>query len=68
MQKPNSTQLNAAKIQKCELFPISPDYNCPELQKDHPGTMVQKVTLWERGWQSISSQKNQLQEGSKWAQ
>lgn len=45
MQKPNSTQLNAAKIQKCELFPISPDYNCPELQKDHPGTMVQKVTL-----------------------
>lgn len=45
MQKPNSTQLNAAKIQKCELLHISPDYNCPELQKEHPAIMVQKVTL-----------------------
>lgn len=45
MQKHKSTQLNAVKIQKFELLHISPDYNSPELQKEQPGTMVQKVTL-----------------------
>lgn len=43
MQKPNTTQLNAAKIQKCESFHISLDYNCLELQKEHP---AQQFKIW----------------------
>lgn len=46
MQKPNSTQLNAAKIQKCELFHLSLDFNCPELQIEHPGLGFLSTALY----------------------